>query len=133
MAAEHDSRRTPTERSFGLSVGVVSLMAGAVSWWRGHASVSATLAIIGLVLISAGLLAPAALRGPNRLWWRLAQVLGWVNARVLLTVMFATVFTPVGVITRWFGRNPLRLSNSRSSWSRYAERRRDPRHYDHMF
>ena|SRR2546425_2032126 len=125
--------RFPTERSFGVSVGLVSLAAAALAWWRAHDVAALVLAALGAVLVVAGMLAPAALRLPNRAWWCFAQVLGRVNARILLTAFFFLVMTPAGRIMRLFGRNPLQPSGAGSNWLAYSARRRDPRHYEHMF
>ena len=76
---------------------------------------------------------PAALRLPNRIWWQFAQLLGWINARVLLTAFFIVVLTPVGCAMRLFGRNPLRGAQPASNWSGYQARRSDPKHYEHLF
>ena len=123
----------PGERSFGLSVGSACLGAAALSWWRAHPSIALVLAAIGVLLIGFGGLAPTALRVPNRVWSRFARILGWINARIMLTAFFAIVLTPVGLVIRMFGWNPLRASGTGSNWRAYQVRRRDPRHYEHLF
>lgn len=123
----------PTERSFGLSVGSVCLAASALFLWRGYPTVSLVLLVVGGLLVGFALVAPSALRVPSRYWWRFAQVLGWVNTRLLLTLFFALVLTPVGVLMRLFGRNPLQPAQPETSWSPYSARRRNPKHYDQMF
>lgn len=125
--------RVPSERSFGLTVGVVCAAIGAFRWWRGHGLSGAVLAVVGAALVGAALVAPGALRIPNRIWWRIAQVLGWINTRVLLTAFFFLLLTPVGYVMRLLGRNPLRPAWASTSWSAYSDRRRDPKHYEHMF
>lgn len=125
--------RVPSERSFGLSVGGVIAAIGAVSWWRAHAVVGPTLLATGTLLVVLGLVAPGLLRIPNRIWWRFAQVLGWINSRVLLTAFFVLVLTPVGIVMRLLGRNPLRTSASTTTWLRVDATRRGPRHYERMF
>jgi len=123
----------PTERSFGISVGSVTAGVAALLWWRGYPAAGVVPAIVGTLLIVLGRFAPAALRAPNRIWWRFAQTLGWVNTRILLALFFAVVLTPVGVVMRLFGRNPLRALHAHSNWGPYPARRRDPKHYDRMF
>ena len=123
----------PTERAFGTSVGGACLGLGALLAWRGSSAAGPMLIALGALLVVLGRLAPSALRVPNRYWWRFAQVLGWINTRVLLTLFYALVLTPAGVIMRLVGRNPLRPTEAHTSWSPYAARRRDPKHYERMF
>lgn len=123
----------PTERSFGRSVGSACVVFAAVAWWRDHPLLSTTLAVVGGVLLAFALVAPAALRVPNRIWWRFAQVLGWINTRIILSAFFFLVLTPVGIVMRLFGRNPLYPGDSRSGWSSYPARRASPKHYERMF
>ena len=127
------THQPPGERAFGLSVGSVLLGLAALAWWRARPAVAGVLLVVGLLLVGFGRLYPSALRVPNRLWWRFAQALGWFNARVILTVFFAVVLTPVGVVMRLAGRNPLRPSRSGSNWTPYPARRADPRHYERLF
>ena len=129
----HMNNRMPTERSFGVSVGLVCIAAAALAGWRNRVVAAAVLAAVGAVLVTAGILRPAALRVANRIWWRFAQALGFVNSRILLTLFFFLVITPVGLVLRLFGRNPLKPSGAGTTWSPYSARFRDPRHYDHLF
>lgn len=123
----------PTERAFGFGVGSACVGLGALLAWRGYPAAGPTLVALGAVLVVLGRVAPSTLRVPNRYWWRFAQALGWFNARLLLTLFFALVLTPVGVVMRLFGRNPLRPSEAHTSWSPHSARRRDPKHYEQMF
>lgn len=94
---------------------------------------AAALVAVAIGLVAAAFVAPVTLRTPNRIWWRLAQALGWVNVRVLLTLFFIVVMTPTGLLMRLFCRSPLRAPHASTNWSDYAVRRRDPSHYEHMF
>lgn len=87
----------------------------------------------GGVLVVAALVAPPLLRAPNRIWWRFAQALGWVNARILLSLLFALVLTPMGIVMRALGRSPLRDAAAGTNWSPYTARRRDVKHYEHPY
>ena len=123
----------PSERSFGLSVGTVCAAAGLFRLWRGHEPSGVALTAIGVALVAAGLAAPGVLRVPNRVWMRGARSLGWFNSRVLLTVFFYLVLTPVGFVMRLSGFSPFQTGSSTTNWSPYSAGRRDPKHFDRMF
>jgi hypothetical protein len=125
--------RVPTERAFGTTVGTACVALGALLAWRGSSTVGASLAALGVVLAALGRLAPSTLRVPNRYWWWFAQVVGWINARAILTAFYVLVVTPAGALMRLAGRNPLHPPQLRTSWGPYPSRRRDPTHYERMF
>ena len=127
------NKPAPTERSFGLSVGGVATVAGAVGWWRGHDLVGPVLLGIGVLLVLFGLVAPRALRVPNKIWWRFAQALGYVNARIILTVFFTVILTPFGTLMRLFGRNPLMPPTRGTSWIAANAERRQADHFRRSF
>ena len=117
--------------SFGRSVGVALVLIGVYQFVRGRATVGVWLTSVGALLAILGTFAPAMLRVPSRFWWRFAHVLGWVNSRVLLTLFFFLVLTPIGLIFRVIGRDPLSQRRSATTWLPYPER--PPKHYEHMF
>lgn len=53
--------------------------------------------------------APVVMKPPARLWFGLSGLLGAVASRILLTVLFFVLVTPVGLVRRAMGRDPLRL------------------------
>ena len=64
----------------------------------------------------------------------MSRVLGYVNARVLLTVMFLVVLTPISLLWRLLGKDPLMRRRERwPGWSVYPARYRDRKHYERMF
>jgi len=124
------------EREFGLIVGGMLLLLS--SWWiyRGkfHSISQVTLPIAGLLLIL-GIIFPPALVYPNRAWMALAEVLSFISTRIILAFVYFVVITPIGVVKRFFGWDPLhrRAAASESYWRPYSERQRDPKHYEKMF
>jgi hypothetical protein len=48
---------------------------------------------------------PASLSYLHRVWTRLGLALGWVNTRVILTLLFTLTIVPVGLVMRLFGRD----------------------------
>ncbi len=124
------------EREFGLVVGGVFVLLSA--WWlyRGKfSSVSHVTLPLGTLLVLIGLVYPRALVWPNRAWMKLAEGLSFVSTRVILAVVFFGVLTPIGLIKRALGWDPLRrrARSSGSYWHSYSERQRDSRHYEKMY
>lgn len=122
------------ERSFGLSVGGVLLLIAGFAVWRNRMTVAEWTGAIGLVLVVCGALAPKLLYYPSKLWWRFAMALGWFNARVILTIAFAIVLTPMSLIWRAIGRDPMQRRRATwRGWTPYPERYRRADHFTKMY
>jgi len=122
------------ERSFGVSVGGVLTAIAAYLAWRGRIDRAALIGGIGVTLVTLGLLAPRLLKWPSAVWWKFAMVLGYVNARVILTIAFLIVLTPVGLVWRLIGHDPLaRRRQHWPGWSPSPERFRKPDHFTRMY
>ena len=122
------------ERSFGISVGGVMLLIAALLVWRGRIPTAQVVGGIGAVLLVLGLTQPRLLKYPSAVWWKFAMILGYVNARVILTVAFAIVLTPLGLLWRVIGKDP--LARHRKNWQGWApspERYRNPDHFNRMY
>ncbi len=68
------------------------------------------LAIAGLVLTMAW---PSLFRPLAPVWFGLSDLLGAVVSRIILSLVFALVVTPVGLIRRLFGADSLQLKRMR--------------------
>ena len=122
------------DRQFGISVGAVLIIIAALLAWRGRVARAEVVAVVGGVLLTLGYVAPRLLKYPSAAWWAFAKALGYVNARVILTLIFALVLVPLGVIWRVIGRDPLgRRRAAWGGWSAYPARYRDRAHYKRMF
>ncbi len=124
------------EREFGLIVGGIFALLG--GWWfyRGKlGAVAPALLGIGSVLILLGLVFPRSLTLLNRGWMLLAVALSFISTRIILAIVFFLIVTPIGVIKRLTGWDPLRrrAASMDSYWQPYSERQRDARHYEKMF
>ena len=124
------------EREFGLIVGGVFILLAL--WWlyRGKFFGAAyTLAPVGLLLVLLALLVPRALIYPNKAWMFLGEWLSFVSTRIILAIVFFLVVTPIGLVKRLFGWDPLRrrARSEESYWRPYSVRQRDVRHFEKMF
>lgn len=111
-AVSHDRRSL---RVFGCSVGGVLLVVAGILWWNAPLP-AAILSGVGGALCVVGLAAPRLLRGVHWVWMAFALALGYVMTRVILTAIFFLLITPVGLLMRLVGRDPMHRT-----WDRGAE------------
>ena len=75
-------------------------------------------AVIGL----AGLVAPPVVRPVYVVWMALAFPIGWTVSHLMMAVVFYLVVTPIGIIMRMCGRDPMRRRIDRSAKSYWVRR-----------
>ncbi len=95
-------------RSFGLSVGGLLLI---LTVWPGllqPATRIGTGSIAGLLILPA-LLKPIMLELPYRCWMMFGGALGWLNTRIILTLLYFFAVFPTGLLLKLTGRTPLKL------------------------
>jgi hypothetical protein len=122
-------------RRFGLTVGGAFLLLAAVSAWRGHTIPPRVLGTLGVLLVLPGLIMPRVLGPVERAWMRFAEVLGRINTRIILTLLYCVVITPVGLVRRWLA-DPLdrKMRDGRPSvWVTRTRAPVDPARYRQQF
>jgi len=110
-----------TEREFALLFAVVAALIAFWPLWPIHAPKPAWLVVALLFLVS-GLLRPRLLTPVHRLWMKFGAALGWVNSRIILGVVFFVLVTPIGLVMRLLGKDPLRMRSGRTASSYWIRR-----------
>ena len=54
-----------------------------------------------------GLLLTEVLRPVFYVWMKLGHVLGWINTRIILGLVFFIMFAPIALLLRILGKDPL--------------------------
>jgi len=68
---------------------------------------------IALAALVVNMIVPAVYRPFAWFWFGLANLLGWVSSRILLTLIYFLVVFPVGMVRRLMGKDPLQLKGFR--------------------
>lgn len=106
-------RRIPTRltafegRKFALPVGGAFLALSLLMWWRGHLTLAVVLASVAGSLLLAGLLIPGHLGPVYRAWMGFTLVLSKFTVPIFMGIVFFVVISPMGLVMRIFGRNPV--------------------------
>ena len=122
-------------RKTALLVGGVLLAIAAWNYHRGRMTVVVIFGSLGALLVVAGLFAPPAARAFHTGWMKFAVALGYVNSRVLLTILFYGVFMPYGFISRLLGRDPLgrRKTGRQTYWTTRKVTRQSAEQFERLF
>lgn len=121
--------------SFAMIVSTALLVIALYQRWRGAERwVVVTLISIAAVLSVLSVVAPSLLRPVYRGWMRFGEVLGWINTRIILTLVFFLVVTPIGLLMRLFGRSPMEPARRGDSyWSDVEPHSYGDRHVEKQF
>src|SRR6185436_18212494 len=100
LRAEQDVSSSSTERrqlvTFGVTMAAAfALLTALRVWRRGFDKAAMSLMIVAGLFALAALIVPAALGPVYRWWMRLAEILGWINTRILLVLIFFLIVTPL--------------------------------------
>ncbi|MBI4000612.1 MAG: hypothetical protein HY348_02375 [Nitrospira defluvii] len=117
-------------RNFGLMVGGVFLLIACWPMLRSGESLRLWALGAGLLLVAFGLLAPLVLRPVFTAWMKVGHVLGWVNTRIILGIIFFGLITPMGFVMRLFGWDSMRRAFLKDAESYRVIR--SPRPRSHM-
>src|SRR5215467_10310536 len=94
-------------RSFGLTVGIIF---GIIGIWpmifRGADARWWLIALAGCLVLPA-LVFPRILFWPHKAWMAVGHVMGWINTRIILGIVFYLIITPIGIIRSWLGNDPM--------------------------
>ncbi|HQF43015.1 MAG TPA: SxtJ family membrane protein [Ignavibacteriaceae bacterium] len=87
----------------GITVGIVLILISLLLWYLGKTSFT-YFSIVGGLFVILSFIAIPVLRPFHKLWMMLALVMGLVMSRVILTLLFYIILTPIGFIARIFGK-----------------------------
>ncbi len=93
-------------------------------------------ALAGLIFLGLGFLWPRVLIMPYRLWMGFALALGVIMSGLILSVVFYLLITPIGLIMKLFGQDPMHRKIDRQAASYWTDRppdSNDPKRIEKMF
>lgn len=110
-----------SDRSFGFVFSAVFVIIGlwpllssrGPRWWS--IGIAVAFAVIAIAV-------PKVLGPLNRVWMKFGLLLAAVVSPVALGILFYAVFTPIGVLMRMFGKDPLKLARDPAAASYWVAR-----------
>ena len=104
--------KNPSEKElkqFSILIGLIfPLLIGLIiPYLTGHGFRFWTL-IIALPVLFLGQVKPILLNKIYKIWMKLGEILGWVNSRLILGLVFVLIIQPTSLIMRLFSYDPLK-------------------------
>ena len=102
-----------TLREFGLLIGFTfPIFIGWILPLVGGHSFRTWTLFISVPSIILAITMPSLLSYPYRTWMKLGDILGWLNSRIILGLVFLIVLQPIALIMRITGHDPLRTKKA---------------------
>ena len=107
-------------RTFGITFGLILMIIAGFLFWKGK-EIFYIFFTLGVALCFLGFTIPYFLKPIYWIWMIFATILGWVMTRVILSLLFYVILTPIGLIARLFGKQfvELRWDKSQESYWNY--------------
>ncbi len=116
-------------RKFGFIMGgMFALIFGLIFPWIGDKT-SETWPIWPFIVMAVfwviAIVAPQILRPVNDIWIKIGNVLGFINTRIILGLMFFVMFFPIGMLLKLFGKDSMdrKLDNDADTYRKITKHR----------
>jgi hypothetical protein len=115
---------------------VAAVLAAITAWqtYRQHTGLAQGFGAATLTLLATSAIPPAAMFF-HKWWMTLASVLGYVNSRILLGILYYGVMTPTGLVARLTGYDPLtrRGAPEKSYWRKREHSRQSRQGFERAY
>ena len=103
-------------KKFGITIGIILLVIAGFLFYNEKGSFQILLTF-GITFCILGIAIPFILKPIYWVWMIFATILGWIMTRVILSLLFYIIVTPIGLIPRFFGKQFLELRWDKSKES----------------
>ena len=111
-------------KSFGVTIGIILLLIAGFLFYKDKESFQIFLYIAG-TFIGFGSIIPIILKPIYIVWMVFAVILGWFMTRVILSLLFYVIITPIGLVLRIFDKDFLDLKKQAVQGSYWNQRDRN--------
>ena len=121
-------------RNFGITIGLFLMILGGILFWK-EIEDYIIVTFVGIVFIVYGLGLPIILKPIYLFWMIVSSILGWIMTRVVLSILFFTMITAIGLISKLFGKQflDLKWDNSKKSYWDQRQGKPEKSSYENQF
>ncbi|WP_413391266.1 SxtJ family membrane protein [Prochlorococcus marinus] len=110
-------------REFGFLIGLAfPILVGWILPRLGGGSFRIWTLCVGIPALILGIIRPSLLLNTYKFWMSVGHVLGWINSRIILGLIFILIVQPIALIMKLFAYDPLR-KNKLTNVNSYREKK----------
>jgi|TARA_B100000959_G_scaffold210662_1_gene221276 hypothetical protein len=120
---------------FGITIGIILFIIAGIFLWIEN-DLYIVLLYISLILIITGVLFPFLLKPVYLIWMVFSYIISWFMTRIILSLLFYLIITPIGLISRLLGKQFLELRWNKLKGSYWNIRKKEnyiTDHYEKQF
>ena len=72
--------------------------------------------LIALIVAFFGAMSKVFASGVTWVWFKISQILGWINSRLLLSIVFFIFLFPLSLIMKAFGKSTIKLKKEKNTY-----------------
>ena len=122
-------------RSFSVTFAIIFLIIAGFLYYQEKDSFQLFIYLAGSFSFS-GIILPIVLKPAYMIWMIFAVILGWFMTRVILSLLFYLIITPIGLFLRILGKDLLGLKeekNQKSYWNMRNSEKEQKQNYEKQF
>ncbi len=118
-------------RKFGMTMGIViSVLFGLILPWLFSKTMPQWPWIVGAVFVIWAIILPRTLKYIYGPWMRFGHIIGTINTKIILSIVFFLIFTPVSFCLKILGKDMMNRSIDRTALTYWQESEKQSN--DHM-
>ena len=106
-------------KSFAITIGIILCFIASFLFYK-EIEYYRIFIYVAFVLIGSGLIIPNVLKPVYYIWMVFANILGWIMTRLILSLLFYLIISPIGIFSKIFGKRflKIKITDQKSYWNR---------------
>ncbi|HWY12594.1 MAG TPA: SxtJ family membrane protein [Bacteroidia bacterium] len=89
--------------------------------------------LISLLVLLLSVISDLCMNGITWIWFKISEILGWINSRILLGMVFFIILLPISLFARLLNKTAIKLKKSNDSYYKTRDHSYLPEDIENMW